>query len=111
MLRATTTVRWLTKNVSAHRTNVHLTLTVSVKAINNHPFSTIWVALVKTRGPFDAFLVFFFADCSLGKLRNPEIAESGFLFVDGAENIDEEQDVDGVWDMDTHVVGAEGVTD
>ena len=99
MLRATTTVRWLTKNVSAHRTNVH------------HPFSTIWVALVKTRGPFDAFLVFFFADCSLGKLRNPEIAESGFLFVDGAEDIDEEQDVDGVWDMDTHVVGAEGVRD
>ena len=52
---------------------------------------------------------FFFADCSLGKLRNPEIAESGFLFVDGVEDIDEEQD--GVWDMDTHVVGAEGMTD
>ena len=45
------------------------------------------------------------------KLRNPEIAESGFLFVDGVEDIDEEQDVDGVWDMDTDVVGAEGVID
>ena len=41
-------------------------------------------------------------------MRNPEIADSGFLFVDGVEDI---EDVDGVLDTDTtgDVVGADGV--
>ena len=41
-------------------------------------------------------------------MRNPEIADSGFLFVDGVEDI---EDVDGVLDTNTagDVVGADGV--
>ena len=41
-------------------------------------------------------------------MRNPEIADSDFLFVDGVEDI---EDVDGVLDTDTagDVVGADGV--
>ena len=41
-------------------------------------------------------------------MRNPEIADSAFLFVDGVEDI---EDVDGVLDTDTagDVVGADGV--
>lgn len=51
MLREITIASWLTKNVLAHRANVHLTLTVSVKAINMHPLSTIWVcAFIDNRG-------------------------------------------------------------
>ena len=40
-------------------------------------------------------------------MRNPEIADSGFLFVDGVEDI---EDVDEVLDTDTaRDVGADGV--
>ena len=49
-------------------------------------------------------------DGTLGKLRNPEIAGSGFLFMDGVEAVDEEEDVVGVCDMDREedVPGTEG---
>ena len=49
-------------------------------------------------------------DGTLGKLRNPKIAESGFLFMDGVEAVDEVQDVVGVCDTDReeNVPGAEG---
>ena len=48
MLRAVTTVSWLTKNVFAFRTNVHLTLTISVQTINMHPLSTVWICALYT---------------------------------------------------------------
>ena len=46
-------------------------------------------------------------------MRNSEIAESGFLFVDGMKDIDEEQEVEGESgvDREADVVGAEGVVD
>lgn len=40
-----------------------------------------------------------------------EIAESGFLFVDRVEDIDEEPDVDEVCDTPGDVVGPEGMMD
>ena len=63
------------------------------------------MALVKTRGPLDALHVFFFGGGAVGKLRNPEIAESGFRF--------EGREVRGVCPIDGtgDVVGVDGMED